>query len=144
MVDYRLYSQRSLVAESGYAWWLSLNVGSIETHIFITGILTLNLFLIIPLLTSVANGLDSSLVNGQYVGFNYVYYVFSPLQTGLQILPDWKNYFNDPQGKALGMSRLPSRHTRFNMVFRAPHFRSVSRQSYRASIYTLCFRQIWS
>ncbi|PPQ98744.1 lactose permease [Panaeolus cyanescens] len=49
------------------------------------GILTLNLFLIIPLLTSVANGLDSSLVNG------------------LQILPAWKLYFNDPQGKSLGL-----------------------------------------
>ncbi|KAJ7756448.1 general substrate transporter [Mycena maculata] len=49
------------------------------------GILWLNVCLILPLLTSSANGLDSSLING------------------LQILPDWQNYFNHPEGKILGV-----------------------------------------
>ncbi|KAF8149918.1 general substrate transporter [Crassisporium funariophilum] len=49
------------------------------------GILLLNICLLIPLLTSVVNGLDSSLVNG------------------LQILPDWQSYFNHPEGKTLGL-----------------------------------------
>ncbi|KAJ7494748.1 general substrate transporter [Mycena galericulata] len=49
------------------------------------GILLLNICLILPLLTSSANGLDSSLING------------------LQILPDWQNYFHHPQGRILGV-----------------------------------------
>ncbi|KAJ7650242.1 general substrate transporter [Roridomyces roridus] len=49
------------------------------------GILLLNLCLILPLLTSTANGLDSSLING------------------LQILPDWQEYFHHPQGTMLGV-----------------------------------------
>ncbi|KAJ7284990.1 general substrate transporter [Mycena rebaudengoi] len=49
------------------------------------GILWLNICLILPLLTSVANGLDSSLING------------------LQILPDWQNYFHFPKGTTLGL-----------------------------------------
>ncbi|KAJ3913875.1 hypothetical protein F5877DRAFT_92996 [Lentinula edodes] len=49
------------------------------------GILWLNICLILPLLTSAVNGLDSSLVNG------------------LQILPDWQGYFNYPTGKVLGL-----------------------------------------
>ncbi|KIK63084.1 hypothetical protein GYMLUDRAFT_163887 [Collybiopsis luxurians FD-317 M1] len=47
------------------------------------GILLLNICLILPLLTSLVNGLDSSLVNG------------------LQILPDWQEYFNFPKGQLL-------------------------------------------
>jgi sugar porter (SP) family MFS transporter len=49
------------------------------------GILILNICLFLPLLTSVSNGLDSSLVNA------------------LQILPDWQNYFDHPRGTALGL-----------------------------------------
>ncbi|KAJ6576457.1 general substrate transporter [Mycena vulgaris] len=49
------------------------------------GILWLNLCLILPLLTSSANGLDSSLING------------------LQILPDWQEYFHHPHGRILGV-----------------------------------------
>ncbi|KAI5826868.1 hypothetical protein K523DRAFT_322607 [Schizophyllum commune Tattone D] len=49
------------------------------------GILLLNLCLILPLLTAFVNGLDSSLVNG------------------LQILPDWQNYFDHPHGRTLGL-----------------------------------------
>ncbi|KAF8968145.1 general substrate transporter [Flammula alnicola] len=49
------------------------------------GILLLNLYLLIPLMTSVINGLDSSLVNG------------------LQISPDWQDYFHHPSGKTLGL-----------------------------------------
>ncbi|KAJ7931532.1 general substrate transporter [Mycena leptocephala] len=49
------------------------------------GILLLNICLILPLLTSSANGLDSSLING------------------LQILPDWQNYFGHPTSKVLGV-----------------------------------------
>ncbi|KAF9563259.1 general substrate transporter [Agrocybe pediades] len=55
------------------AWWKN------------RGILLLNLCLLTPLLTSVANGLDSSLVNG------------------LQILPQWQEYFGQPRGKILGV-----------------------------------------
>ncbi|KAL0955091.1 hypothetical protein HGRIS_004008 [Hohenbuehelia grisea] len=49
------------------------------------GILLLNICLLLPLLTSSVNGLDSSLVNG------------------LQILPDWQDYFHHPKGVALGL-----------------------------------------
>ncbi|KAJ7903511.1 major facilitator superfamily domain-containing protein [Mycena olivaceomarginata] len=49
------------------------------------GILLLNICLILPLLTSSANGLDSSLING------------------LQILPDWQEYFGHPKGTTLGV-----------------------------------------
>ncbi|KAF5377382.1 hypothetical protein D9757_007985 [Collybiopsis confluens] len=48
------------------------------------GILLLNICLILPLLTSMTNGLDSSLING------------------LQILPDWQEYFHFPKGQLLG------------------------------------------
>ncbi|TFK40369.1 general substrate transporter [Crucibulum laeve] len=49
------------------------------------GILMLNICLLLPLLTSSVNGLDSSLVNG------------------LQILPDWQIFFHHPQGRTLGV-----------------------------------------
>ncbi|KAK7033140.1 hypothetical protein R3P38DRAFT_3313203 [Favolaschia claudopus] len=49
------------------------------------GILLLNICLILPLLTSAANGLDSSLING------------------LQIVPDWQEYFGYPKGTTLGV-----------------------------------------
>ncbi|KAJ2917422.1 hypothetical protein MD484_g2970, partial [Candolleomyces efflorescens] len=49
------------------------------------GLVLLNIALIIPLMSSIVNGLDSSLVNG------------------LQILPQWKEYFGNPQGKLLGI-----------------------------------------
>ncbi|KAJ7035074.1 general substrate transporter [Mycena alexandri] len=49
------------------------------------GILWLNICLILPLLTSSANGLDSSLING------------------LQILPDWQDFFHYPTGRILGV-----------------------------------------
>ncbi|EKM58308.1 uncharacterized protein PHACADRAFT_252522 [Phanerochaete carnosa HHB-10118-sp] len=49
------------------------------------GIRYLNLYLILPLLTAPINGFDSSLVNG------------------LQILPAWQQYFDNPDGKVLGL-----------------------------------------
>lgn len=49
------------------------------------GLILLNLALLIPLMTSVVNGLDSSLVNG------------------LQILPEWQEYFGYPEGKIKGV-----------------------------------------
>ncbi|TFK28132.1 hexose transporter [Coprinopsis marcescibilis] len=49
------------------------------------GILMLNICLLIPLMTSIANGLDSSLVNG------------------LQIIPAWKEHFGSPAEKTLGL-----------------------------------------
>ncbi|KAF9066623.1 general substrate transporter [Rhodocollybia butyracea] len=49
------------------------------------GILLLNICLILPLLTSAANGLDSSLVNA------------------LQILDAWQNFYGWPTGKILGL-----------------------------------------
>ncbi|KAG1871956.1 hypothetical protein C8R48DRAFT_746488 [Suillus tomentosus] len=49
------------------------------------GLLVLNIYLILPLLSSVLNGLDSSILNG------------------LQILPGWQEYFHHPQGKTLGL-----------------------------------------
>ncbi|PPQ69312.1 hypothetical protein CVT25_005913 [Psilocybe cyanescens] len=49
------------------------------------GILLLNICLLTPLMTSVANGLDSSLVNG------------------LQILPEWQSSFAFPKGRTLGV-----------------------------------------
>ncbi|KAI0049817.1 general substrate transporter [Auriscalpium vulgare] len=49
------------------------------------GILLLNIYLLLPLLTSMMNGFDSSLVNG------------------LQILPAWQSQFHHPHGKALGL-----------------------------------------
>ncbi|KAG1750805.1 hypothetical protein EDB19DRAFT_1629015 [Suillus lakei] len=49
------------------------------------GLLVLNICLILPLLSSALNGLDSSILNG------------------LQILPGWQEYFHNPQGKTLGL-----------------------------------------
>ncbi|KAG2146187.1 uncharacterized protein EDB93DRAFT_1086637 [Suillus bovinus] len=49
------------------------------------GLLVLNIYLILPVLSSVLNGLDSSILNG------------------LQILPRWQEYFHNPQGKTLGL-----------------------------------------
>lgn len=49
------------------------------------GLLVLNIYLILPLLSSVLNGLDQSILNG------------------LQILPGWQEYFHNPQGKTLGL-----------------------------------------
>ncbi|KAF8071939.1 hypothetical protein FPV67DRAFT_908434 [Lyophyllum atratum] len=49
------------------------------------GILILNLWLVLPLLSSVVNGVNSSLVNG------------------LQIIPAWQEFFNHPTGKTLGL-----------------------------------------
>ncbi|KAI0001426.1 general substrate transporter, partial [Russula compacta] len=48
------------------------------------GVLLLNLYLCLPLLTGCINGYDSSLVNG------------------LQILPAWQNQFKSPRGMTLG------------------------------------------
>ncbi|KAB5596153.1 Lactose permease [Ceratobasidium theobromae] len=49
------------------------------------GILFLNLYLLLALITSSANGFDSSMMNG------------------LQIVPDWQYYFGNPTGSTLGM-----------------------------------------
>ncbi|KAF9267757.1 general substrate transporter [Marasmius fiardii PR-910] len=49
------------------------------------GIFILNICLLLPLLTAVVNGVDSSLVNG------------------LQILPDWQEFFGHPSGMLLGL-----------------------------------------
>lgn len=48
------------------------------------GIVLLNLCLGLALITSTINGFDSSVLNG------------------LQILPDWQTYFQNPGGTALG------------------------------------------
>jgi hypothetical protein len=48
------------------------------------GILVLNIYLLLPILTATMNGLDATLVNG------------------LQILPAWQEYIHDPSGKTLG------------------------------------------
>ncbi|KAG8679794.1 hypothetical protein FRC09_018708, partial [Ceratobasidium sp. 395] len=50
-----------------------------------TGILFLNLCLLLALITSSANGFDSSMMNG------------------LQIVPEWQYYFGNPSGSTLGM-----------------------------------------
>ncbi|KAF9648736.1 general substrate transporter [Thelephora ganbajun] len=49
------------------------------------GILVLNIYLVLPILTVTMYGLDASLVNG------------------LQILPAWQEYVHDPNGKTLGL-----------------------------------------
>ncbi|KAG8736299.1 hypothetical protein FRC12_017693, partial [Ceratobasidium sp. 428] len=49
------------------------------------GILFLNLCLLLALITSSANGFDSSMMNG------------------LQIVPEWQYYFGNPSGSTLGM-----------------------------------------
>ncbi|TFK75245.1 general substrate transporter [Pluteus cervinus] len=48
-------------------------------------LLALNLWLLLPLMTSTTNGLDMSLLNG------------------LQILPEWQKYYGFPKGKVLGV-----------------------------------------
>lgn len=70
----------------------------------IVGILLLNMCLLLPLLTSSINGFDSSLVNGQlYLIMDCTLYLYCVRWSGLQIVPDWKEYFHDPHGKALGL-----------------------------------------
>ena len=49
------------------------------------GILALNICLMLPMITATMNGFDSSLVNG------------------LQIIPSWQDYYNNPSGKILGV-----------------------------------------
>ncbi|KAF8273225.1 general substrate transporter [Lactarius quietus] len=64
---------------------------TIDSHIHVgpwwrhRGLLFLNLYLVIPLLTSCINGYDSSLVNG------------------LQLLRTWKTQFGSPHGEILGI-----------------------------------------
>lgn len=82
---------------------LSLPDDGPATEVFL-GILILNLYLLIPLMTSVINGLDSSLINGMY-GHRVMLLSLGlwPCQSpGLQISPDWQEYFHHPKGKTLG------------------------------------------
>jgi hypothetical protein len=64
------------------------------------GLLILNIYLILPLLSSVLNGLDSSMLNGRSWAFIIVW--STQVSLGLQILPGWQGYFHNPQGKILG------------------------------------------
>ncbi|GJJ08646.1 hypothetical protein Clacol_002865 [Clathrus columnatus] len=59
-------------------------VVDLAIHKYFTGLVVLNLCLILPLLTASINGYDSSVVNG------------------LQLLPDWQSFFHKPNGTALG------------------------------------------
>ena len=66
------------------------------------GLLALNICLLIPLLTSIANGLDSSLVNGNLARDIRIFTPDKHDPPGLQLLPAWKLYFNHPSGRWLG------------------------------------------
>jgi len=69
-----------------------------------TGLLILNALLLIPLMSSVINGIDSSLLNGELADpCSSMHSHLIPLWSlGLQILPEWKEYFRHPSGKTLG------------------------------------------
>lgn len=56
--------QRSLVAKPRYTLQLFLFTIAIDDSHELTGILMLNIYLLIPIMTSVANGIDSSNLNG--------------------------------------------------------------------------------
>lgn len=81
----RFHPHRSLLEASRYEC-SPLSFESVVAHsvYLYLGILVLNLCLLLPLLSAWVNGLDSSMVNG------------------LQILPDWQDYFHHPEGKILG------------------------------------------
>ena len=68
----------------------------------LTAILILNIYLLIPIMTSVVNGIDSSNLNGLSPSRPKSAHVLSFRFTGLQVLPEWQNYFGNPQGWRLG------------------------------------------
>ena len=94
----------------GY-WWQNRGILSncyppptlaIDASHELTGILILNIYLLIPIMTSVVNGIDSSNLNGLSPSHSKSVHVLSSRFTGLQVLPEWQNYFNHPQGWILG------------------------------------------
>lgn len=95
------------------AWWrnrgsckFAISSGQSCSRCELTGILLLNLCLLLPLMTSSINGFDSSLVNGQSLhalAQSRNTQLTESSIPGLQIVPDWKEYFHEPHGKALGM-----------------------------------------
>ena len=101
VVDCRLYLQRLLVEKPRYAF-TTYSFTPFDASLGLTGILMLNICLLMPLLTSVVNGIDSSLLNGLSLSRSNSTYVLSTRITGLQLLPDWQNYFGHPRGRTLG------------------------------------------
>ncbi|KAI9461627.1 general substrate transporter [Lactarius psammicola] len=68
------------------SWYVFLSFALVDYFWkFLKGVLVLNLYLLIPLLTSCVNGYDSSLVNG------------------LQLLKTWRAQFGFPRGEILGI-----------------------------------------
>ena len=64
----------------------------------------LNIYLLIPIMTSVVNGIDSSNLNGLFssrIQMQRMCWLTLESQ-GLQILPDWQEYFGHPRGLMLG------------------------------------------
>lgn len=99
--DCGLHPPRLLVAQPRCVAMLTSRSENIMSTRCYAGILVLNICLILPLLTSSVNGLDSSLVNGAHTGtWRRVGHRSSC--AGLQILPDWQAYFKYPNGTALG------------------------------------------
>ena len=62
----------------------------------------LNIYLLVPIMTSVVNGIDSSNLNGLSPSRSKFAHVLISRITGLQVLPEWQNYFGHPQGWRLG------------------------------------------
>lgn len=65
MDDCRLHTSGTVVAEPRYVDLSHLEL-SIDHQSECVGIRILNLWLVLPILTASINGLDSSLVNGEY------------------------------------------------------------------------------
>lgn len=61
----------------------------------------LNLWLLLPILSSIVNGLNSSLMNGVCME-ELVRRWFDIRSSGLQIIPAWQEFFDHPEGKVLG------------------------------------------
>lgn len=103
VVGGRLDLQGSLVAKPRYAFQLVPPTPMIDALHELTGILILNIYLLIPIMTSVVNGIDSSNLNGLSPSrSNSMYTLSSRMMSGLQVLPEWQEYFDYPQGWILG------------------------------------------
>ena len=90
------------MAKPRYTFQLVPFTLSIDVSNDLTGILLLNIYLLIPIMTSVVNGIDSSNLNGLSPSRSKSAHVLSSRITGLQVLPEWQTYFDHPQGLTLG------------------------------------------
>jgi hypothetical protein len=133
--DGRLDLQRLLVAKPRYTFQLVPLTPAIDAFHDLTGILLLNISLLIPIMTSVVNGIDSSNLNGLSPSRLKSAHVLSSRITGLQVLPEWQDYFGHPQGWRLGKQKAMSMVKFTHPIIRPSHFCPIHWQLYRPAFH---------